>query len=63
MRGPMKVLGAAMLILALWVPTPGHAATTSYTGTLAASDAVEELVLTVLTPSDLVLQTYGFGGG
>ncbi len=63
MRGPIQVLVAAMLIVAFGVPIPGHAATTSYTGTLASSDSIFELSLNLPTASEVILQTYGFGGG
>jgi hypothetical protein len=37
--------------------------TTSYTGTLATSQSVFETTLNVASPADVLLQTFGFGGG
>jgi hypothetical protein len=37
--------------------------TTSYTGALATSQSVFETTLNVTSPADVLLQTFGFGGG
>ena len=50
-------------VVALVLIAAAQANTTSYTGTLASSDATVEFVVNLANAGTVTLQTYGFGGG
>lgn len=62
-----RFLVVAALAMLLFVGVPSaladSATTQSHTGTLATSESVFQTTVTVAAGDDVVLQTYGFGGG
>jgi hypothetical protein len=66
MTQPYKYRLTLLASLALLLPTACLAdtiSTQSYTGTLETSDSVFETTVTLAAGDDVLLQTYGFGGG
>ncbi len=62
----LLLLAAVATVLIIWVPlarADGVTTTQSLTGTLASSSDVFQTTITLTSPGNIVLQTYGFGGG
>jgi hypothetical protein len=58
----LLLLAAVATVFITWVPL-ARADTESFTGTLSSSTSVFETTLTLASAGDVLLQTYGFGGG
>lgn len=52
-----------VLLSALLLPCAAYADSTSYTGALSSSTDTYLLTISVTSPEDVTIQTYGFGGG
>ncbi len=59
------LLAAVATVLIIWVPLAraDGISTQSFTGTLSSPSSVFETTLTLASGGDVLLQTYGFGGG
>ncbi len=62
-RLALLALLATVFIVRVPLALADSVSTQSYTGTLASSDSVFETTVTLTAADDVVLQTYGFGGG
>jgi len=62
-RFALLALLATLFIARVPLALADSTSTQSYTGTLATSDSVFETTVTLTAGDDVVLQTYGFGGG